>query len=471
MTLHRGALAALALSALMLLGATPVAAKDPGVPLPGYQPTFVTERRPGPWVDCVWAATAMLLDKWSAGEIVVSRERLRALSGDVIGGSSFADVQVAGARLGIAIATSPYGGDFVTWPELLARLRAGGGAVLVGDDAKLPKVYGRWDTKFWTKTGTKDDHALYLDHLDPSGTEVWVMDPLAPADWSGEWVPVRALRAFAWHTSGGGLWTIMTPAARRAPFAGVKLGLPAASVVDSSLRLAWPVIHAPRTWTVPALDVTATFVAIAPPLVPPDDALVVAVSPPGTVSSAASIAGPRRALSLAAAAPTTPGVYQVAVRARERRFGHLVAATSLTVYVVGPRNAALALHLAHQSSAAGSLVRLEAIVTNTGTSAWADVALAPIPGLPSRQTSLALAWVSVADPSQIVPLEVALPEPLGPGQTGLVDVVLSAPAVAGDWLLVAGLTDSIDGPFAGTGTPETGAALTVTPLVVSRASN
>src|SRR5512146_298939 len=81
----------------------PSFALDPPRPLPGYRPTFVSERQPGPWVDCTWASAAMLLDKWTNGSLIVSRQRLRVLAEDSTGGSSLADVRRAVAKLGLEL--------------------------------------------------------------------------------------------------------------------------------------------------------------------------------------------------------------------------------------------------------------------------------------------------------------------------------------------------------------------------------
>ncbi len=116
-------------------------AADPPRPLPGYVPSFVTERQAGAWEDCIWAAAEMLLDKWTSGVTRVDRRQLRKLSGDTEGGSSLADVTKAFSRLGFPLTWSPIGGDNVTWPELLARLESGGGAILLGTTASCRAVW------------------------------------------------------------------------------------------------------------------------------------------------------------------------------------------------------------------------------------------------------------------------------------------------------------------------------------------
>ena len=70
-------------------GRRPPRALEPPRPLPGYHPRFVTETDERPMIDCLWASGAMLLDKWTNGDIHPTHQRLRALSGDAPGGSEF----------------------------------------------------------------------------------------------------------------------------------------------------------------------------------------------------------------------------------------------------------------------------------------------------------------------------------------------------------------------------------------------
>ena len=250
-------LGALALAiAFLVPAALPVAAREPHRPLPNYHPDFVTQReRGGSTADCLWASASMLVEKWTAGRITVSKDRLRRLSGDKMKGSNFKDLAPVLRRLGLKARWSPEGGEFVTWNEMRARIRAGGGAVLLGDYHELPRWYGRWAPKFWKKKGKKDNHAIYLDRYDGRTDQFWVMDPLAPAGWKGEWIPARYLRSFAWQTGGGGLWVMLTPTAKRAPFSGVKLAPPEAAVRDGQLLVDWKVRKAPKHWKLPRVKV------------------------------------------------------------------------------------------------------------------------------------------------------------------------------------------------------------------------
>ena len=77
---------------------------------------------------------------------------------------------------------------------LLRRLAKGAGAVLLGDDSKLPRWYGRWDYGFWKLTkkekASKDNHAVYIERYDSRRHRVWLMDPLGRPGWKGEWISI-----------------------------------------------------------------------------------------------------------------------------------------------------------------------------------------------------------------------------------------------------------------------------------------
>ncbi len=443
------ALVALALLAALagLLPASVAAAapREPWRPLPGYRPTFVTETDEAPpWKDCLWAAGTMLIDKWTAGHVQIGRETLRRLSGDRNGGSTFVELGRAFDRLGMRLTWSPEGGDYVTWPELLDRLSKGGGAVLLGDYGKLPRRYGRWDPSFWKKDGTDDNHALYLDGYDRRYRRVWVMDPLAPKGWDGEWVPLSALMRYAWRTGGGGLWVAMTLAAQSAPFANVILGVASASLAGNRLDLTWPITSVHGRWSYPGADLvvetqrlddaivadgptvlgdaTATADLQAPtgmrPPLPPDDADPAGSTPTGTAANGVSPLAVGAAVSPTApttplppttvaplpdgvaaslALPTAPGAYRVQARLVERRFGRTVASAGpYTLFVPGDRHATIAAQVAAPAVSTGETVGVAVLITNTGSTTWADTR-APAGGVgeraPSLDTSLVAHWI------------------------------------------------------------------------------
>jgi hypothetical protein len=441
--------AALALSAMP----APSFALDPARPLPGYRPTFVTEREPGVWQDCSWAVAAMLLDKWTNGATVIDRQRLRALSGDAAGGSNLADIKKAFARLGLSLGWSPSGGDVVTWPKLLDRLGRGSGAILMGDYANLPRRYGRWDLTFWTNTGTQDDHALYLDAYDATSKKILVMDPLAPAGWGGEWIPVSILKKFAWH-SGSALWTATTPTAAADLFDGVTLATATASGHAGTLEIRWPAGGAPASWVAPGITATLT----AEPLAAPDplavDVLVNPGAPAASPTSPVDVGGPF--LTATAAIPTAPGIYRATVTASEHRFNRQVAtAGPFNLYVAGPRNATIVTP-AERRITTGALARISLLVTNTGSESWAEIPAEP--GLarfePRRNTRLVGTWVGPpfidrerarTDMPETVDLG---PLPLAAGEAQTVESVATMPSDPGTWRLVVQLVDDLAGPDA-----------------------
>ena len=473
----RRAVAALALAATVSLAILPTSALavDPPRPLPGYVPAFVTEREAGRWEDCIWAAAEMMLDKWTNGVTRVDRRQLRRLSGDLEGGSSLADVAKAYARLGFPLTWSPIGDDNVIWPELLDRLADGGGAILLGDYGKLPSRLGRWDRRFWAQEGQNDDHAMYLDRYNRRTGKVFVMDPLAPAGWTGEWVSVAALKRYAWRNHAGRLWVAMTPAAALGPVRGVELGEPVITADSSSLDVAWTIDRTPEGWTYAGSTVSAELTPIAE--VNPLDPFVVASSPLGSptlapaVQSGPAAPEPRAVdqtssavvdglLRVAVPLPTTPGVYRVSMTVVDRRLGgQFAAAGPFNLYVPGPRAATFILPTS-QSAEPGSLLPISFAVLNVGSASWLDAPrMSDLPldlqGL--RTTRLTATWV--IEPTDAVdaegtpavdqpaPMELG-PLPLDVGHGRRIDALVRVPSQAGTWRLVIDIVDDIEGSFA-----------------------
>jgi hypothetical protein len=446
----------------------PTQAREPLRPLPGYRPSFATERDvPPPWTDCLWASASMLLDKWTAGQVSVGHARLRELSRDRSEGSNLADVAAAFDRLGLALTYSPDGGDFITWPELLDRLRQGGGAVLLGDYGQLPRQYGRWDRDFWARTGDLDNHALYVDAYDKAHDRIWVMDPLAPAGWTGEWVPRKVVVQFAWRTPAGGLYAAMTPVAEAAPFSGVTVGGPKATVSREALRIAWPLDAAPEGWQLPAVTLETSVTPLESGLVATDaNVLVVPAAPRDTSSgatdqvvaepAAAGVAATAGGIEVVLPIPADPGAYAVSIAVVEDRFGQTVAAAGpYTLFVPGARRATFGLDPGIRSLTLGASMKIDGYVVNTGVETWADpVPREPTPAheLPRRQTAVWAAWIS-DDPA----LAAVAPPParlqpfwLGPSESGLLSVTIAAPPLPGRWALALDVAD-VDGSFAAAG--------------------
>jgi hypothetical protein len=101
------------------------------------------------------------------------------------------------------------------------------------------------------------------------------------------------------------------------------------------------------------------------------------------------------------------------------------------------------------------------VVINTGFTTWAD---APVPAaeIGSRQTRLELRWVDASDPTRVIEIDRLVPLTLASRKSAVLELELTAPG-PGDWMLVAGATDAIDGPFVSSGSREGVTALTVLP--------
>lgn len=457
---------------------SPASALEPPRPLPGYRPAFVTELGGGPVIDCLWASGSMLLDKWTAGRVTASRQKLRALSGDRRGGSSLDDLQRAYARLGIGLRYSPDGGAPIGWHALLRRLASGAGAVILGDDGDLPFSYARWDYGFWKKTGADDNHALYVERYDARHGRLWVMDPLARGKWNGQWMPVWALERFAWRTRGGLLYAAVTPTARPAPFAGVRVGSPVAVLAADAVRVSWPV-RAHRGWRYTGADAAVTFRPLDDPLLA---AARSAPPPPAARAPAATAAPGGRAratfehgqLVATAGLPAKPGAYVANLSLTDRRFGHRIATSGrLTVFVPGPRQARLRIQARSTEVVSRASIDLSVSVANTGTLTWLDpprvLGGAPTPG--ERNTRVVGRWVSIAPASEaassaasraaaVVGGEIAL----APGRLARLDVTVQAPDEPGRWALVLDVVDDVDGSFAAHGSAPAVLMIDVVPV-------
>jgi hypothetical protein len=472
------AVAILAAASLLTALPAPAAALEPPRPLPGYRPAFVTETDTRPWTDCLWASGAMLLDKWTNGDVRVSRQQLRAASGDLHGGSQFRDMKIAFAHYGFALKFSPDGGERLTWSQLLYRLEKGAGAVVLGDDHNLPRWYGRWDSAFWNKKGKKDNHAVYIERYDKAHGRVWLMDPLGRDGWQGEWIPVWAIKQFTW-TRGGAVFAAVTPTAKAAPFAKVKTSSTPKLVRSSStIDAAWS-IRTPKRWQFPGADITAKFVASKDPL------LVAAVSPDMPVrTTAATAKAPKGAtitvqgktMRLTAPLPTKPGAYTLHLGIHDRRFGRaVVTAQDVGVFVPGDRRATLRLNVRDAGVEAGAPLRISVNVANTGTLTWAgawsiDAGAGQMEV--ERGTRAIARWIRLDAAGRAVPDDESTPDPvvlgavpLEPGQMITVRETLVVPTKTGTWALAVDIVDDVDGSYAALGSRP---ATTVIDVVTAR---
>jgi hypothetical protein len=373
----------------------------------------------------------------------------------------------------------------MTWQGLLARLKAGAGAVVLGDYGKLPRWYGRWDRPFWNGKGKTDNHALYVERYDARRGRVWMMDPLGRGTYAGEWISTTSLYRFAWFR-GGRVQAVATPTARPAPYKGVSFGNPTLASSDLVVTAAWP-LRTPRGWHFAGADVHAT-------ITPADDPLRAAVLAVDAGTRATAAAPPSRAiarealgtLTALAPVPASPGAWMVTLALTDRRFGKPVAAAGPVVaFVPGARRATLHLRAANEAPAAGATVAISVVVTNSGGATWADprpAAAAGVADLTPRATRLVATWIrvdaatgatagdpiaeGVGDRARKASTFVSLrPVPVDPGETIRVNAAVQAPEVPGRWALVIDVTDDIEGSFATTGSRPAVALLEVVAAV------
>ncbi len=456
------AAACLVVATLLSVTAAPASALEPPRPLPGYRPAFVTETDQRPWRDCLWASGAMLLDKWTNGRVTVTHQRLRTLSGDRVRGSDLGDLKVAYAKLGIDLRFSPNGGERITWGGLLNRLAHGAGAVLLGDDHKLPRWYGRWDHGFWKAKGKKDNHAVYVERYDRRHGRVWLMDPLGRDGWKGEWISVSSLRRFVW-SSGGALYAAVTPNAKPAPFAGVRVSGPAITRTANTLDMAWS-LRAPRRWRYPGSDVSLAFRPARDPVLAAvaSQAVVQRVGDgPALKRPSVSVSGHQ--LQLSASLPARPGAWTTTVRLTDRRFGRTVAGSDpVTVFVAGSRQATLRIHAPDRGIQAGTALDLSVSVANSGSLSWIGppASLITAGKAAPRNTRLVARWIQVDDEGQVMAADSGgeSPDPvvlgdvaLAPGRRVDVDASILVPQGVGRWALAIDVVDDVDGSFAGLG--------------------
>lgn len=462
----------------------PVAAKEPYRPVPGGQARFVTQIDDGPVIDCLWASAEMYLDKLTSGYDVTDHERLRVLSGDLEGGSNFNHVKRAFDAIDIPFQFSPNGGDPVTWKSLLARLEAGGGAIIQGDYSKLPKRYGRWDPKFWrlditpvkpVKPGAAaradkavapakkdaDDHAMYIERYDRERERVWMMDPLGFGDWKGEWISIRDLKPYVWRTAGGLLFAAVTPKSEIDVMADVTLAPASVAITSDRLAVRWPVSAAPLDWGGP--------VASLEPLVEPTDWLANArlsryakpapvygqnlvngvlqfsVPPP---NASARIDG----LDLVAdvSLPTDPGAYLVSGVLREARWDQSVASLDpVMVFVPGDRRVTWA-HPENATAVSGVPFPLAVAALNSGIEPIGRSAIVTeevlFPDTPARVVGY---WLSVQGTEDPVAMDLG-PIILAPGASAAMDLSIPTPPV-GTWTLVLDIVDANGVSLAGSG--------------------
>jgi hypothetical protein len=263
------------------------------------------------------------------------------------------------------------------------------------------------------------------------------MDPLAPRGWKGEWISIWALRRFAW-SSGGALYVAMTPTAKAAPFAKVKVSRPNVVRTDTAIDATWT-LRAPKSWRYPGADARVAFERAEDPL------RAAAVSPelPVAISGAAaperaSVSVHGKRMRLSAPLPVEPGAYDGTLEVRDRR---------ATVRLIVRRSGV----------EAGSAIPITVNVANTGEVTWADggaTGAGTVPGV--RSTRLVARWIALEVPGVESdadgPAERVLESlPLAAGQATTVEAAVMAPEQPGRWALAVDVVDDVAGSYAALG--------------------
>jgi hypothetical protein len=442
LTVGPARLALVAAAALLVLTALPPVAPAADAygwrhlppPKGDYSPRHVRQSLD----NCVFAAGAMLLDKWSHGRIRVTQGRLRKASGDKDGGSSLRYLARAYARtVGLRLRTPGFGGD-MSWWELLDRLESGGGAVVVGEYNRLPDNYSHWNRRYANRR--RSSHALYVERYDRANGRVWVKDPLAPGGWPGEWYPVEVLRRFA-DFDGRRVVAAATPARRR----------PTAPLIDQAYRVGAPRLSAVALADHP-LPVSVPFRSTAG-FPRPDAQRLVATWRPSDDPTGEPVAITRSGFAkpgeatIDASLPVPPetGRYIVELRA-ETAAGKGTARPlgTVAVRVVGPYSGALTID-APASVRPRERFEVRVGVTNVGTVDWRTPGSGDA-GVAAEDVSavLTLVWRR-GDETQVAAASAELA--LAPGRRIRAELLVRAPTVEGPWQLDAYVSHPILGPM------------------------
>ena len=452
---HR--LGRLILSLVLIVGsaaALPAAPADatwsPGPPTGEYTPQRVWQMKK----NCVWAAGAMLVDKWTHGGIRVSQSVLRRASNDRKGGSSLYDLaRGVAAVTGIRLRFSPGYGDTMTWWQLLDRIDNSGGAVLVGDYGRLPAHFTRWNRAFANRRNSS--HAVYIQSYDRVHGKVWLMDPLAEGHFPGEWIGVEALHRFA-TIEAGKVMAVATPARhqpRTAPLIDhayrlTDPRLASTAVAGSSVRVSVGLSISSGFPNPAAHRFTARWVPLvapAPMRSPSRSRAVIDTVPapgaePGPMPvEAATVSAPDQAgssgFSAALPVPAIPGRYRLSLglaevgrRAPSRTF------RSLVVEVVDPFAATIRMPATGEVTADGRF-KLKVGLANIGSLDWRTPVANEDDDRPIRQptqTLFVLTW-RANDGTELSAAQ--LPVALAPGQALALNLAVVAPPDAGTWTL------------------------------------
>jgi hypothetical protein len=442
------------------------AASSPDRPTGEYTPRRVWQMKK----NCVWAAGAMLVDKWTQGGIRVSQSVLRRASNDKKGGSSLYNLaRGVAAVTGIRLRFSPGSGDTMTWWQLLDRIEHSGGAVLIGLYSRLPAHFTRWDRSFANRRN--NSHAVYIQSYDRIQGRLWLMDPLAKGHYPGEWISVEALHRFA-TIDAGKVMAAATPARRQpqtAPLTDHAYHLTsprvAATAVAGSLLKVSVGLHISSGFPNPAAHrFVGRWVPLATPRAPRPSRLPRAVLdsastadaglPPVPVQ-ATTTSAPDRAgssgFSAAVPVPTIPGRYRLSLGLTEvGRKTPSRTFRAVVIEVVDPFAARISLPDVNGVTA-GERFKVKVGLANIGSLDWrTPVAEAESTrtNAPATSTLFVLTWRS-ADGTELPAAEV--PAELAAGQALALSVALVAPLDAGTWTLAADVVNPVRGALSSTG--------------------
>jgi hypothetical protein len=205
----------------------------------------------------------------------------------------------------------------------------------------------------------------------------------------------------------------------------------------------------------------ATPPADAPPGGP---ALVVPEVPGEVVAPVPTGRLKRGAITLQVRLPASPGLYRLVSSLHAADGLAYDAATqalvpAVIVRVVGATSASYQVQ-STADMAAGAALTMPVAVTNLGTSPWGRAAgprsFGPGGLVAGVHASLVTRWVPLGLPDDSTTgasTTVALPAGLPPGATAGVEVAVTAPRVAGEWLLVLDVVDADGTSLAGLGVP------------------
>jgi hypothetical protein len=232
----------------------------------------------------------------------------------------------------------------------------------------------------------------------------------------------------------------------------------------------WDALDAPST-TVPAAPAgPAPSASAAPPASPaptptPAPAPIDLVMPETIGAVVAPVAATRTdaGISVPVQVPAKAGLYRLVGTIHGSDGVAYDAATqalmpALIVRVTG------ALSARYQAPAAvfatgGESIKLHVGVTNLGAAAWGATTKKHGAGAetePARRATLVARWVDLSGPTGGSPAEgrtAVLPAGLAPGASAAVDLVLTAPDAAGDYLVMLDVITPLTGSLAGAGVP------------------